>query len=692
MILDKLNYPTSELTGIGRYYTKKLEQIGIKDVSGLLKYFPRAFSDRSTIVSLQEASILYSATVKVKIIEHKLIGSGVKKILKIIIFDGKYFGALVCFNRNFLKNILLIGKEFYITGKFFFKFNEIQSTNFEYEEVEKNSFTGKIVPIYPLSEGLTQNIFRKSIMDAIKKYYREIEDELPIHLIKKRELLPKKDAIKNVHFPDSFQLYARAKKTFVYEEFFFQRLFLIKRRELLKKINKKRDKIEFKFKNKLLKELPFELMDFQKKAIEEIEKDIFSNHVFSRLLQGDVGSGKTLVALITMLSVIEAGYQTALMVPTEVLAKQHYKTINNLLKNFNIKIGLLLGGIKKREKEELLDKIKSGEIKLIIGTHALFSDEVKYKNLGYVVIDEQQRFGVEQRYQLINKGDAVDLLMMTATPIPRSLALSLYGDMEITLMSGTIRGRIPVKTWLIPDNEIRIEKMHKWISETLKKEDGRVIFVYPLIEYSEKNDIKNLFEEYEKLAKIYKDFGTGFIHSKVDSQEKEMIMNDFRDGKIKILASTTIVEVGVDVPDANIIIIENAENYGLSTLHQLRGRVGRNNKQSYMILISDIERLTEVGRKRLEIMTKENDGFKIAEEDLLLRGPGDFLGYRQSGLPEYKFADIRKDLEILKDASTDAEEFLKDDPELAKSENLNIKTAFLHRLKEYQQLYTRSDV
>lgn len=692
MILDKLNYSVKEISGIGEYYNKKLSRIGINKICDLLTYFPRTYSDRSSIVSLKEAVSLESATVKVKVVDHRLVGNEKRKFLKIIIFDGKNFGSLLCFNRNFLKNVLQIGKNFYITGKFYYKFNEIQAANFEYEEVEKTTYTGKIVPIYPLPEGFSQRFFRNSIRDAIKKYYSIIEDELPSDYIQKRSLLHKRDAVKNVHFPENFLLFSKAKKTFIYEEFFYQRLFLLKRKEILKKIKKERKQIDFVLKKKLIKTLPFELMDFQIKAIEEIENDIFSDHVFSRLLQGDVGSGKTMVALITMLSVIEAGLQCAFMAPTEVLARQHYKTITRFLKDLDIKVGLLIGSLKKSEKEEIMSKIGRGELQLIIGTHALFSEDVVYNNLGYVVIDEQQRFGVEQRYQLINKGKDVDLLMMTATPIPRSLALSLYGDMEITLMQGVIRGRLPVKTWFIYDDPSRRRKMHEWIKTTLKNEGGRVIFVYALIETSEKIESKNLFEEYEELKVIYKDFGTGFIHSRVSEEEKETIMQDFTLGKIKVLASTTIVEVGIDVPDANIIVVENAESYGLSTLHQLRGRVGRNNKQSYMILIADPDRLTEVGKKRLEIMVKEHDGFKIAEYDLLLRGPGEFLGNRQSGLPEYRFADIRRDMEILKEASDDALEFLKTDPDFNLKENYNIKISFLNRLKNYEKLYKRVDV
>lgn len=689
MILDKLNYPVTSLKGIGNYYSKILNKLDVNSVGNLLEYFPRAFSDRTKIISLKEASKLDGATVRVKVVDHRMIGKKYRQFLKVLIHDGTDFGALVCFNRNFLKNSLIIGKDFFITGRFYYNFGEIQSTNFEYEEASEE-YKGKILPIYPLTYGLTQNVLRKSIENALKKYRLDIEDELPSWCIKKRDLLIKREAIKNVHFPENFNLYSKAKKTFIYEEFFFQKLFLLKRKENIEKIIKKRAGISYNFKNKVLKNIPFELLEYQKKALIEIEKDIFSDHVFSKLLQADVGAGKTIVALLSMVSVVESGFQVVIMAPTEVLASQHYRVIKKFTQGLNLNIAFFTGSINKKERENILSGLKSGELQVVVGTHSVFSEDVIYKNLGFVVIDEQQRFGVEQRYQILSKGEAVDLLLMTATPIPRSLAMSLYGDLELTMMKGTILGRIPVKTWLIDDNQERIDKMHSWIKSLLEK-NGRAIFVYSLIEDSEKVDNKDLYSEFEKLSEIYKPFKAGFIHSKVKSEDKEVIMNDFQNGKINILAATTVVEVGIDVPDANVIVIENAENYGLSTLHQLRGRVGRNNQQAYMVLISKLDNLTEEGNKRLKIMTTENDGFKIAEEDLLIRGPGDFLGSRQSGLPLYKFADIRKDLDILKESSEDAEELYKNDRELNKNEHLNVRLSFLNRLNTYIIHYKKSE-
>ena len=365
-----------------------------------------------------------------------------------------------------------------------------------------HDYKGKILPIYPLTEGLNQNILRKAIQDALEKYRLDIENEIPLWAIKERNLINKREALLNVHFPQDFKLYSNAKKTFIYEEFFFQRLFLLKRKEALKKITKKRNPIHFKYKELFIQSLPFKLTDYQEKAIKEIENDLFSDYVFSRLLQGDVSSGKTIVALISILSAVESGCQCAFMVPTEVLALQHYKVISKFLEKQEIKIVLLKGLLSKSEKNQVLNSIATGEAGIIIGTHSLFSDDVVYKNLGFAVIDEQQRFGVEQRYQLLSKGESCDLLLMTATPIPRSLAMSLYGDLEITVMKGIIQGRKSVKTWLIDDNDERIERMHTWIKDTVR-EKGRVIFVYSLIEASEKSDNKDLTTQYTKLKKIY---------------------------------------------------------------------------------------------------------------------------------------------------------------------------------------------
>lgn len=692
MILPKLTYSIANLSGIGYKSEKLFHNLGIYSIRDILEFFPRSFSDRTKLCSLQEATDQKSATVKLEVIEHRMIGKRYKQFLKVLVHDGQNYGALLCFNRDFLKNVLTIGDTFYITGKFSYSYAEIQSSSFEIEKAQQNGeYKGKIVPIYHLTSNLAQSTVRKAVTSALSKYWYDLEDELPINIINKRGLLHKKEALKNIHAPKDFNIFMQAKQTFIYEEFFFQNLFLLKRKESLLKVTKEREKISFEFKKHFLQNLPFTLTDYQQRAISEIEEDIFTNFVFSRLLQADVGAGKTVVAIVTMLDVVESGMQAAIMAPTEVLATQHYKTMQKYLSKMNIDILLLTGSTKKKEREIILKKIKSGESRLIVGTHSLFSNEVEYSNLGYVVIDEQQRFGVEQRYQLSQKGNSVDLLLMTATPIPRSLAMSLYGDLKLTLMQGTIDGRKPVKTWLVDNNEERLKKMYGWIRESLK-DDGRAIFVYSLIDESQKSDKKNLIQEFDLLSKEFGDLKVGLLHSKIPQDEKNKIVEDFRSGEIKILAATTVVEVGLDISDANIIVVEDTDSYGLSTLHQLRGRVGRNNKQGYMILIADLDNLTEIGRKRLELMTKEHDGFKIAEEDLLIRGPGNFLGTKQSGLPDYKFGDLQKDMNLLLQATEDAKILLKEDSELKMTKHNNTRQSFLERLKDFNKQIERTEV
>ncbi|OHD40869.1 MAG: ATP-dependent DNA helicase RecG [Spirochaetes bacterium GWF1_31_7] len=678
MLITDLHTEITTIKGIGKSIAAVLHKVGIYSLQDLLFYFPRAYSDRSRLLTLVDAVKEGFGTVKVKIVDYRLIGGKFKKILKILVVDEKgTFGALVCFNRSFLKSSLIQDKEYYITGKFQYSFSEIQTTSFEFENA-LDEYEGKILPVYSLTEGLNQNLIRKITKKTIDSFENQIRNDLPEWCIKQYDLMTLSKSIKNIHYPDNFENYFKARKTLIFEEFFFQKLFMLQRKEQNKKTGKIRENIQFHYKKSVLDRLPFELMDYQKEALAKIESSMFSNTVFSILLQGDVGSGKTVIALLAMLSAVESGFQAVLLVPTEVLALQHYRNIKKFTNDLWLDIAVLRGNMPKRDRDSILSGIKSGEIKIIIGTHSVFSDDVEYKNLGLAVVDEQHRFGVEQRCKLLEKGTGVDMLLMTATPIPQSLALSLYGDLDLIIMKGHIQGRMPVKTWIVEDEKERLSKMHIWIKETIAQE-GRVIFVYPLIEDSEKSDNKNLMDEYEKLKKIYTDYGCEFIFSGTTSEEKDRIIESFRDGSTKILAATTVVEVGLDVPDANIIVVENADNYGLSTLHQLRGRVGRNNKQGYMILVADMERITEEGKQRLEIIKHETDGFKISEKDLMMRGPGDFIGNRQSGVFNIKLADIKKDMEILLRSSEAAETLFKIDKKLEKPEHIDTRNSFYKR-------------
>ena len=687
MLLHEIQGSLLQLPGIGDKNLKLFQNVGVNSVADLLTYYPRRFSDRTETLTFREAVLRQEAAVRVRVCDYRLIRRGPRKqILKIIVSDGNDYGCLVCFNRSFLRDALHQNQEYLVTGKWVHNYGEFQCSSFEYEDADKTfsvmNEPSKIIPIYSLTAKLTQKLLRNVMIFCLNKYLPKLEDELPQSIIERYGLSHKADTLRNMHFPISFDDYAKAKRTALFEEFFFQQLFLLSRKNKTCNINKERTPIQWTLKQKILAALPFSLTDYQEKALTEIESDLFGHRVMQRLLQGDVGCGKTIVAILAMADVVESGQQCAIMVPTEMLARQHYINIGRMCESAGISVDLLQGKMRKKDRDVLLKRIKSGETQIIVGTHSLFSKDVIYNNLGLAVIDEQHRFGVEQRFALVQKGECVDLLLMTATPIPQSLALSLYGDLELTTMRGKIAGRIPVKTWVIDDVAARIEKMYEWI-KTLLAQNGRAIIVYAQIDDETENDesnIKNLETEYEHLSEVFADYGTAMIHSRIDDEEKYRIVQQFREGTIKLIAATTVVEVGIDIPDANVIVIENAERYGLATLHQLRGRVGRNSKESYMVLISKFDSLTEEGKKRLQVIKDNTDGFVIAEEDLMLRGPGDFIGLQQSGMPE-NLRNIRQELQLLEAARDDAKKIYEDDPNLSKPENLNTKKSFLERLK-----------
>lgn len=529
---------------------------------------------------------------------------------------------------------------------------------------------GRIVPIYPLSENLSIKVLRRAIFNVLEMFIKDIPTIIPDYLIKKYSLMEKKDAIFQMHYPESFDKLEKARFSLVFEEFFLAQLKLAQLREDVKKelavsliIN------ENGLVNKFIKNLPFDLTSAQKKAINEILNDMSSSEPMQRLLQGDVGSGKTVVACITLLAAVECGYQAAIMAPTEILAQQHYNNLIDWLTPLGLSLGLFLGSNGKKIRNELETNLLNGQINIAIGTHAIIQDNVNFANLGAIVIDEQHRFGVKQRALLRKKAQVPQILTMTATPIPRTLALSVHGDLDLTVIDELPKGRKPIETILTSS--------HKQVYELLKREienNHQAYIVYPLIDESETLSAKAATIEAEKLQKdIFPQFKIGLLHGKLKNTEKENVMNDFKNKKYDILVATTVVEVGVDVPNATVMIIENAERFGLSQLHQLRGRVGRCDLQSYCILVSSSKNPDT--RERLKIMTETNDGFIISEKDLELRGPGEFLGTRQSGLPDMIVADIIKDTKILEIARNEAIDFVKncainDYPRLKNVQNL----------------------
>lgn len=637
----------TQIKGLGMKTCEKLDKLGIKDIKSLLTFYPFRYN-----------IIKRSNLKEVKNNEQITIDGIIESIPSIFYFKGKKDKMnfklntgfktfnIVIFNRGFLKNKLTIGTEITVVGKIDKIKSIIVVSDLYFGKIDKE----RIEPVYHTTFGLSNKQIRKYINSTVNLGY-EIDDYIPTFISQKYHLLNKSEAIRHLHNPvDEIKLKQSIKRT-KYEELF---VYMLKMNYLKqsKKIDHglKRD-ISYDKVEQFIDDLPFELTRDQIKSVEEIYKDLTENMRMNRLLQGDVGSGKTIVAFITMYINYLGGYQSALMAPTEILAQQHYQNSKELFKKYNIDIALLTGKTKTKEKKEIYEKLKNGTIDFIIGTHALFTDDVIYKNLGLVITDEQHRFGVNQRSNLKNKGTTPDILYMSATPIPRTYALTLYGDMDVSNIKTLPSGKKQIITTLKTEKEIK-DVLTSMYNEL--KQRHQIYVVAPLIEESDKIDLKNVYDLEEKFNKAFgKICNIDILHGKMKPSEKEEIMQKFKENKINILISTTVIEVGVDVKNATMMVIFDAERFGLSALHQLRGRVGRNNLQSYCILISNYE------KERLNVLTKTNDGFKVSEEDFLLRGSGDIFGLRQSGDMIFKMADLKQDFNILLKAKEDSEYLLK---------------------------------
>lgn len=637
----------TQIKGLGMKTCEKLDKLGIKDIKSLLTFYPFRYN-----------IIKRSNLKEVKNNEQITIDGIIESIPSIFYFKGKKDKMnfklntgfktfnIVIFNRGFLKNKLTIGTEITVVGKIDKIKSIIVVSDLYFGKIDKE----RIEPVYHTTFGLSNKQIRKYINSTVDLGY-EIDDYIPTFISQKYHLLNKSEAIRHLHNPvDEIKLKQSIKRT-KYEELF---VYMLKMNYLKqsKKIDHglKRD-ISYDKVEQFIDDLPFELTRDQIKSVEEIYKDLTEDMRMNRLLQGDVGSGKTIVAFITMYINYLGGYQSALMAPTEILAQQHYQNSKELFKKYNIDIALLTGKTKTKEKKEIYEKLKNGTIDFIIGTHALFTDDVIYKNLGLVITDEQHRFGVNQRSNLKNKGTTPDILYMSATPIPRTYALTLYGDMDVSNIKTLPSGKKQIITTLKTEKEIK-DVLTSMYNEL--KQRHQIYVVAPLIEESDKIDLKNVYDLEEKFNKAFgKICNIDILHGKMKPSEKEEIMQKFKENKINILISTTVIEVGVDVKNATMMVIFDAERFGLSALHQLRGRVGRNNLQSYCILISNYE------KERLNVLTKTNDGFKVSEEDFLLRGSGDIFGLRQSGDMIFKMADLKQDFNILLKAKEDSEYLLK---------------------------------
>ena len=661
MFLRSLLVPVNSVKEIKQKEIPKLSRLGINTVADLLKYYPRDWEDRSVKVPLVNFSNAKVCT-RIKVLSRDWIGYGKKRTLKLYIEDETAQGALLFFNRPWLGKQLEEGKQYMLYGSFKYQYGELQSSSFDF----KPENFGRILPVYPLCSGLSQETLRNFSEIVLRKYVKDIKDELPSEITERDNLLAKNMAIQEIHFPSSMDELERAKKTLIYEELFYLEVMVgkrsIERRAKTKDTHtgKISEKAGFtQLQNKLLERLPFSLTAGQKEAVIEINRDMDSNIPMARLLQGDVGSGKTLVSFLAVLKAVEEGGQAAIMAPTELLARQHAENAARLLEPLGLHVAFLTGNIKTAGRKELVKNLAAGKIDIAVGTHALFSKDVEYKNLRIVIIDEQHRFGVTQRSLILTKGEKCDLLMMSATPIPRTLALTVFGDMDVSVIKDKPPGRKPVITHLA--KESNEAKVYDFIHKELEK--GRqAYFVYPLIENGE--DIKDAVSMADRLSReVFPKYKVALIHSKLTEDEKRITMDDFRKGLIKILAATSVVEVGVDVPNATCMVVEHAERFGLSALHQLRGRVGRGQEQSYCFLVYSDE-YTDDGKTRLLVMLNNNDGFVIAEEDLKLRGPGQIAGTEQSGYLFLGISNPIRDIKELERARKDVFDILENDPDL----------------------------
>jgi len=678
-------YELQFLKGIGPKRAEVLYKHGIRSFDDLINFFPRRYLDRSLIMPLNELQPEQEITVIGKI-EAAGIRRARKQFFYIVISDGKSMMDAVWFQgANYFKNIFKVGQWAALSGKVSF-YRGFQMTHPDYDLFEEGEIdnllnTGRIIPLYPGTDafkrsGLNSHAFRRIFKNITADGLERLKEIFPDSLITKRDFLPRQTAYHNIHRPDNETALQKAQFRLKYEEFFQIQMMLA-----LQKYHKKNTEMGFSFGEKsilleeLYKKLPFDLTGAQKKVIHEIRADMKKPEPMNRLLQGDVGSGKTLAAVMALLIAVDNGRQAALMVPTEILAEQHFFNISKLLESMGVNISLLTGSTKTAQRRELAEKLSSSEPHIVIGTHALIEDTVKFSNLGLVIIDEQHRFGVMQRSRLMKKDVKSDLLVMTATPIPRTLALTVYGSLDVSILDEMPLNRQKITTVWRFDNKAK--EIYRYINERVSAGEQAYI-VYPLVEESEKLDLKAASEGYEFLKNgPFKNYKTGLLHGRMKSADKEKTMSSFTKNEIQILVSTTVIEVGVDVANATIMLIEHAERFGLSQLHQLRGRIGRGSKKSFCILKTPYN-IGDTAQQRMRIMCETSDGFIIAEKDLELRGWGDFFGVKQSGMPDFKLANPIADREILETARNDAFNLVAEDPFLRKPEN-NLLNQFVQR-------------
>lgn len=670
-----INESINKLYGIGEKSQAGFNRLKIYTIKDIIFSFPYRYEVLIPDVH-NEKSVLAGTFINSGIVRTHRGKSMYKAVFKA---HNGYFSCLwVNFNANYPSSLLHTDSMYYMYGTVT-KFENMPSI-FHPEIINKEDI-GKIRSIYTVPAGVTVAVYRKFLKEALDKGLKDISDTLPEYILDKYNFPNIKDAIKTLHYPETKEnvesivnrkhpAYVR----FIYEELFYLQLVMqLKRKTYTKGIG-----IKFNIDKKYLEEInqimPFKLTKGQKKVLLDIFNDMVKNKQMNRLIQGDVGSGKTIIAFISAAVAVHNGYQAVILAPTEVLAEQHYNNAEKFFSKLNINVCLLTGSVTKKNKEIIKDRLLQGEIDIIIGTHALIEEDVEFKKLGFIIADEQHRFGVHQRKILIDKGYNPDILLMTATPIPRTLAMTLYGDLDVSVIDELPPGRIPCITKAYKASQLT--NAFDFVEKILN-DKKKAYFIYPLIDESDKLELKAATQSYEEVKKYFSGKKVGLLHGKMKPDEKRQLLHDFKYSDMDILVSTTVVEVGVDVPEATVILIENAERFGLSQLHQLRGRVGRNDIQSYCLLVAS-DKISEYGEKRIKAMLEYKDGFKLAEADLELRGQGDFFGTKQSGMPDLHFADIIKDIKIIQHVKNDVAEILEEDADLSMKKN-NI---LYNRLKE----------
>lgn len=644
-----LQDPVTALSGVGEKRAETLANLGIETIEDLLSYYPFRYEDIQER-QIQEINDQEKVTLKGLVVSPAVLNRfGYKKSkLSFRLMQENDVFMVSFFNQPYLKDKVVVGEEIAIYGRWDAKRQTLNGMKILSSSSQNEGFS----PIYHVNKSIRQTTLIQLIKQAFEQYYGYIEENLPQNLVDKYRLFARNEAMRAMHFPKTMEDHHQAKRRVIFEEFF---IFQMKIQGLKTKEKAEKNGLSIPYDIQKLKafiaSLPFELTNAQKKVTNEICKDLLSPNHMQRLLQGDVGSGKTIVAAIVLYAATTAGFQGALMVPTEILAQQHYQSLAELLHSFEVNVALLTGSTKTKERQQILTDLKSGELDIIIGTHALIQDEVDFAHLGLVITDEQHRFGVNQRKVLREKGYKPDVLFMTATPIPRTLAITVYGEMDVSIIDEMPAGRIPIVTrWVLPK---QLDQVLKW-GQTELASHHQMYVICPLIEESESLDVENAQKIYEQLRDYYApDYQVGLLHGRMKNDEKDAVMQAFKENQLQVLVSTTVIEVGVNVPNATAMIIIDADRFGLAQLHQLRGRVGRGSQASYCILVANPK--NEVGKERMKIMTQTNNGFVVSQKDLELRGPGEVFGNRQSGLPVFHFADIVADAHILEVAKEEAQ-------------------------------------